>query len=295
MAGGVSAGAPSFYQASIVDYPNDTLHPELRGQAVVITGGARGIGLATAQAFARQGARLALLDMDAAALDEAVAGLSAQGVQALACQASVTDADAVERAFAQVEAAYGRIDVLVNNAGITHRGTFAETGLGVFRKVMAVNFFGAVHCTRAALPSLLERRGQIVVLGSLTGFAPLLYRSAYNASKHALHGLFDTLRMELEGTGVSVTLACPGFTATDLRKNALVGDGSVTRQPVQVLGSQVASPVEVAEAIFQGAARRRRLLVLSNVNWRARLLARFFPRLFEKLLVPRLSGLKPQP
>ncbi|WP_047945191.1 SDR family NAD(P)-dependent oxidoreductase, partial [Pseudomonas aeruginosa] len=93
-------------------------------------------------------------------------------------------------------------------------------------------------------------------LGSLTGFAPLLYRSAYNASKHALHGLFDTLRMELEGTGVSVTLACPGFTATDLRKNALVGDGSVTRQPVQVLGSQVASPVEVAEAIFQGAARR---------------------------------------
>ena len=109
----------------------------------------------------------------------------------------------------------------------------------------------------------------------------MLYRSAYNASKHALHGLFDTLRMELEGTGVSVTLACPGFTATDLRKNALVGDGSVTRQPVQVLGSQVASPVEVAEAIFQGAARRRRLLVLSNVNWRARLLARFFPRLFE--------------
>lgn len=160
---------------------------------------------------------------------------------------------------------------------------------------MAVNFFGAVHCTRAALPSLLERRGQIVVLSSLTGFAPLLYRSAYNASKHALHGLFDTLRMELEGTGVSVTLACPGFTATDLRKNALVGDGSVTRQPVQVLGSQVASPVEVAEAIFQGAARRRRSLVLSNVNWRARLLARFFPRLFEKLLVPRLSGLKPQP
>lgn len=160
---------------------------------------------------------------------------------------------------------------------------------------MAVNFFGAVHCTRAALPSLLERRGQIVVLGSLTGFAPLLYRSAYNASKHALHGLFDTLRMELEGTGVSVTLACPGFTATDLRKSALVGDGSVTRQPVQVLGSQVASPVEAAEAIFQGAARRRRLLVLSNVNWRARLLARFFPRLFEKLLVPRLSGLKPQP
>lgn len=239
-----------------------------RHKVVLVSGGCSGIGRALALRFARAGARLAILDLDQAALDSLVQHLRDH---------------------------LGGIDVLVNNAGITHRGTFAETGLGVFRKVMAVNFFGAVHCTRAALPSLLERRGQIVVLSSLTGFAPLLYRSAYNASKHALHGLFDTLRMELEGTGVSVTLACPGFTATDLRKNALVGDGSVTRQPVQVLGSQVASPVEVAEAIFQGAARRRRLLVLSNVNWRARLLARFFPRLFEKLLVPRLSGLKPQP
>ncbi|VFT03811.1 short chain dehydrogenase [Pseudomonas aeruginosa] len=247
-------------------------------------------------AFRPAGARLAILDLDQAALDSLVQHLRDHlGGEALGLRCDVADADAVERAVALAVERFGGIDVLVNNAGITHRGTFAETGLGVFRKVMAVNFFGAVHCTRAALPSLLERRGQIVVLSSLTGFAPLLYRSAYNASKHALHGLFDTLRMELEGTGVSVTLACPGFTATDLRKNALVGDGSVTRQPVQVLGSQVASPVEVAEAIFQGAARRRRLLVLSNVNWRARLLARFFPRLFEKLLVPRLSGLKPQP
>jgi len=267
-----------------------------RHKVVLVSGGCSGIGRALALRFARAGARLAILDLDQAALDSLVQHLRDHlGGEALGLRCDVADADAVERAVALAVERFGGIDVLVNNAGITHRGTFAETGLGVFRKVMAVNFFGAVHCTRAALPSLLERRGQIVVLGSLTGFAPLLYRSAYNASKHALHGLFDTLRMELEGTGVSVTLACPGFTATDLRKSALVGDGSVTRQPVQVLGSQVASPVEVAEAIFQGAARRRRLLVLSNVNWRARLLARFFPRLFEKLLVPRLSGLKPQP
>ncbi|MCS7505141.1 SDR family oxidoreductase [Pseudomonas aeruginosa] len=267
-----------------------------RHKVVLVSGGCSGIGRALPLRFARAGARLAILDLDQAALDSLVQHLRDHlGGEALGLRCDVADADAVERAVALAVERFGGIDVLVNNAGITHRGTFAETGLGVFRKVMAVNFFGAVHCTRAALPSLLERRGQIVVLGSLTGFAPLLYRSAYNASKHALHGLFDTLRMELEGTGVSVTLACPGFTATDLRKNALVGDGSVTRQPVQVLGSQVASPVEVAEAIFQGAARRRRLLVLSNVNWRARLLARFFPRLFEKLLVPRLSGLKPQP
>ncbi|HGM7976016.1 TPA: SDR family oxidoreductase, partial [Pseudomonas aeruginosa] len=223
-----------------------------RHKVVLVSGGCSGIGRALALRFARAGARLAILDLDQAALDSLVQHLRDHlGGEALGLRCDVADADAVERAVALAVERFGGIDVLVNNAGITHRGTFAETGLGVFRKVMAVNFFGAVHCTRAALPSLLERRGQIVVLSSLTGFAPLLYRSAYNASKHALHGLFDTLRMELEGTGVSVTLACPGFTATDLRKNALVGDGSVTRQPVQVLGSQVASPVEVAEAIFQ--------------------------------------------
>ncbi len=201
-----------------------------RHKVVLVSGGCSGIGRALALRFARAGARLAILDLDQAALDSLVQHLRDHlGGEALGLRCDVADADAVERAVALAVERFGGIDVLVNNAGITHRGTFAETGLGVFRKVMAVNFFGAVHCTRAALPSLLERRGQIVVLGSLTGFAPLLYRSAYNASKHALHGLFDTLRMELEGTGVSVTLACPGFTAADLRKNALVGDGSVTR------------------------------------------------------------------
>ena len=188
----------------------------------------------------------------------------------------------------------GRIDVLVNNAGITHRSSFADTELAVFQRIMAVNYFGALHCTKAALPSLIARGGQIIVLSSLSGFAPLLYRSAYNASKHALHGLFETLRYELKGSGVNVMLVCPGFTATDLRKNALVGDGSVAAQPPLAMG-KVASPQEVAEAIYHGALKRRRLLVLSNVDWRARVLARFFPRLFERVLLPRLSGMKPRP
>ncbi|WP_047948926.1 SDR family oxidoreductase [Pseudomonas aeruginosa] len=267
----------------------------LQGKVALVTGASRGIGQAIALELGRLGAVVIGTATSASGAEKIAETLKANGVEGAGLVLDVSSDESVAATLEHIQQHLGQPLIVVNNAGITHRGTFAETGLGVFRKVMAVNFFGAVHCTRAALPSLLERRGQIVVLGSLTGFAPLLYRSAYNASKHALHGLFDTLRMELEGTGVSVTLACPGFTATDLRKNALVGDGSVTRQPVQVLGSQVASPVEVAEAIFQGAARRRRLLVLSNVNWRARLLARFFPRLFEKLLVPRLSGLKPQP
>ena len=106
--------------------------------------------------------------------------------------------------------------------------------------------------------------------------------------------LFETLRYEIKGSGVNVMLVCPGFTATDLRKNALVGDGSVAAQPPLAMG-KVASPQDVAEAIYHGALKRRRLLVLSNVDWRARVLARFFPRLFERVLLPRLSGMKPRP
>lgn len=157
---------------------------------------------------------------------------------------------------------------------------------------MAVNYFGAVNCTRHALPSLLERRGQVIVLSSLSSFAPLLNRSAYNASKHALHGLFETLRMEVREQGVNVMLVSPGFTATDIRKNALVGDGSVA-QANTALPFKVAAPADVAEAIYQGACRRKRQLILSNVDWQARLFARFFPRLFERWMVPRLSGVKP--
>lgn len=262
-------------------------------KVVLITGGCAGIGRALAMRFAQAGARLVILDLQRDALDSLVQHLNDHhNCEALGLVCDVADAQAVQRAVAQALERFGGIDVLVNNAGITHRSTFAETEMAVFQRIMAVNYFGAVHCTKAALPSLIARRGQVVVLSSLSGFAPLLYRSAYNASKHALHGLFETLRSELKGSGVNVMLVCPGFTATDLRKNALVGDGSVTQQPPLAIG-KVASAQDVAEAIYRGALRRRRLLVLSNVNWRARLLARFFPRLFERVLLPRLSGLKP--
>ncbi|MCY1279356.1 3-phenylpropionate-dihydrodiol/cinnamic acid-dihydrodiol dehydrogenase [compost metagenome] len=263
-------------------------------KVVVVTGGCAGIGRALVMRMAQAGARLAILDLDRHELDSLVRHLADHhNVEALGLQCDVAEPDQVNQAMEQVLERFGGIDVLINNAGITHRSTFAETDLRVFQRVMAVNYFGALHCTQAALPSLLQRQGQIVVLSSLSGFTPLLYRSAYTASKHALHGLFDTLRCEIRGSGVNVMLVCPGFTATDLRKNALVGDGSVTRHPPLAIG-KVAAPQDVAEAIYQGALRRRRLLVLSNIDWRARVLARFFPRVFERVLLPRISGLKPQ-
>ena len=259
-------------------------------KVVLITGGCAGIGRALAVRLAQAGARLVILDLHQAALDGLVQHLADHhNAEALGLVCDVADADAVQRAVALACERFGGIDVLVNNAGITHRSTFAETSLDVFQRVMAVNYFGALHCTQAALPSLIARRGQIIVLSSLSGIAPLLYRSAYNASKHALHGLFETLRCELRETDVNVMLVCPGYTATDLRKNVLVGDGSTAPTPALDIG-RVASPQDVAEAIYQGALRRRGLLVLSNLDWKAQLLARCFPRLYQSLLLPRLLG-----
>jgi NAD(P)-dependent dehydrogenase (short-subunit alcohol dehydrogenase family) len=261
-------------------------------KVVLVTGGCAGIGRALVLRFAQAGARLIILDLQQTELDSLLQLVRDQhNVEALGLCCDVADPLAVQQAVAQVLEQFGGIDVLVNNAGISHRSSFAETELGVFERVMAVNYFGALHCTKAALESLITRRGQIIVLSSLSVYAPLLYRSAYNASKHALHGLFETLRYELSGSGVNVMLVCPGFTATDLRKNALVGSVTLANQPPLAM-RKLASARDVAESIYRGALKRKSLLVLDNVDWRARLLARYFPRLFERVLLPRMSRLK---
>jgi NAD(P)-dependent dehydrogenase (short-subunit alcohol dehydrogenase family) len=261
-------------------------------KVVLITGGCAGIGRALVLRFAQAGARLAILDVRQAELDSLLQHVrDHHNVEAIGLCCDVADATAVQQAVAQVLEHFGGIDVLVNNAGISHRSSFAETELEVFERVMAVNYFGALHCTKAALESLITRRGQIIVLSSLSVYAPLLYRSAYNASKHALHGLFETLRYEIKGSGVNVMLVCPGFTATELRKNALVGTTELAHQPPLAM-RKLASARDVAESIYRGALKRKPLLVLDNVDWRARLLARYFPRLFERVLMPRMSRLK---
>lgn len=264
------------------------------GKVVLITGACAGIGRALAVRFAQSGARLVLIDLDQSGLDSLASHLQEHhNVEVLTQRCDVADADCIHASVALAVEQFGGIDVLINNAGITHRSTFEETSPEVFRRIMDVNYFGAVNCTQAALPSLQARKGQIIVLSSLSGFVPMRYRCAYNASKHALHGLFETLRGEVQEQGVNVMLVCPGFTATDILKNALVGDGSVVRQPVPFVGP-VSSAQDTAAEIYRAACKRKRLLILSNVTWVARLLARLCPSLFERFVVPRISGLKPQ-
>jgi len=262
-------------------------------RVVLVTGGAGGIGRATAQAFGARGARVVLLDIDGPATEAVATDLGVAGIEALPLACDLTDPAACAGAVATVLERWGRIDVLVNNAGISHRSLFRDTDPAVLRQVMEVNFFGTVNITRAALDALIAQRGHVVAVTSVAGFAPLLGRTAYAASKHALHGFFDTLREELRPSGVGVSLVCPSFVDTPLRHTAMAGDGTpVTAEKAEV--GRVLSPSEVAEAIVLATERRTRQVVLSPVGkatwWLSRLVPATYARLMRRTQLREFAG-----
>lgn len=236
-----------------MDNTTEVIHAELRGQAVVITGGAKGIGYSTAQAFARQGARVALLDMDAGALDAAVAALTADGAQAMAVQASVTDADAVERAFAQVAETWGSIDVLVNNAGISANKPTLEVTVDEWRRAVDINLTGVFLCAQAAGRRMVPAgSGSIINLASMYGVVAAPDRAAYCATKGAVVLLTETLAVEWGPAGVRVNALAPGYVETDLvRGLAARGRLDPERLKQRTPLRRMAQPAEMADlAVF---------------------------------------------
>ena len=257
------------------------------GQSVMITGGAGGIGTALAHRFGRDGAQIALLDIDRSALQARAAELSEQGIDALPVECDVTSLESCRAAVARVIDARGGVDVLINNAGVTHLSQFAETEVEVIRRVMEVNFFGAVNCTKAALDTLLERRGRIAVLSSVAGFSPLATRCGYSASKHALHGMFDSMRPELRANGVTVTLVCPFFVKTDMGDRALGGDGGKPRMARTQTGTP-SDPAWLAEEIYRAVSSGRRLLVPSRGAKLSYVVSRLLPGFYERMMARRI-------
>ena len=258
---------------------------DFAGKTVVVTGAAGGLGCALALRFAAAGARIVALDRDAAVLQ----GLTFPGgtdAVRIACDVS-SEADCL-RAMAEARRAFGGVDVLINNAGITHRSAFTRTEPAVIRRVMEVNFFGALHCTHAALEDLVARRGLVVAISSVAGFAPLVARTGYAASKHALHGFFDSLRTEVEPLGVKVLLVCPSFISTGIERNALAGDGGPVRHAQSIVGGR-STPEAMAERIFRAAQAERRLLLPDRVSRLSWWVSRLAPRLYARLMVKKLE------
>jgi NAD(P)-dependent dehydrogenase (short-subunit alcohol dehydrogenase family) len=232
---------------------------------VVLTGASSGIGRALALALAGEGAWLVLAARNAAALEEVAAACRARGGRATVRPTDVAEPAQCRALIDAAVADYGRIDTLVNNAGISMWARFAEIqDLTIFERLMRVNYLGAVHLTWHALPHLTRSRGRIVAVSSVAGKTGVPTRTGYAASKHALVGFFDTLRIELAGTGVSVTIVSPDFVTSAIRERAFGADG----QPLgeghsPVHETEVMSAEACARLALRGIAGREREVLMS--------------------------------
>ncbi len=254
----------------------------LSGKRVLVTGAAGGVGKALCRCFMDRGARVLAADIDEGALGQLRADLP--GIEIVRCD--LTDETACAEMFAGKP-----FDVVVNNAGITHFSRFSDTTPQTIRNVMTVNFFAAVNVTKAVLPALKSSGGSVAAISSVAGFSPLYGRTGYSASKHAMHGFFDSLRSELREDGVHVLIVCPSFIATqqDVRRSKEVSDVARPGSASQTAGRPL-SPDMVAEQICQAVVRRRELLVVGRLGKLSYWINRISPRLFEHLMVRRMKS-----
>jgi len=256
----------------------------LMGKVVWITGASSGIGEALAYAASQRGARVILSARRKEAL-ESVRARCADPSMVRVLPLDLEDSSHAEAWAREAEGCFGRVDILVNNGGISQRSLARHTKIGVDERLMRVNYLGTVALTKAVIPSMISRRaGQIVTVTSMVGKFGTPLRSSYSAAKHALHGFMDSLRAEEARNGIVVTLVCPGFVATDISKNALVADGTVqgTTDPRTGNGIHPAHFARLmADAIERGAEEAHIAGFREKFGW---FMKRFFPVIFSRMI-----------
>src|SRR5262245_36782134 len=253
------------------------------GRTIVVTGASVGIGRALCRALAPQKPRLVLASRDETKLEETAAECRALGAQTLVVP---TDVGAEAQCRALIERAvgqYGGLDVLVNNAGVSMWARFDElTDLSIYERIMRVNYLGCVWLTHAALLHLKRTRGQVVVIGSLLGLTGAPTRTGYSASKHAIMGFYDPLRIELMGTGVDITMVAPDFVVTEIHKRSEGADGQpLGDTPMQE--SKIMTAEECAAMILRGMTARKRLVIGSLRGKLGRFVRIFAPGVIDRV------------
>lgn len=255
----------------------------MKNKVIIITGASSGIGKACAWAFAQSGAKVVLAARQLEKLTKTTEELKLAGFEAMAVQADVSKQEDCQRLISDTITAYQQLDVLINNAGISMRATLEEIDVDVIRKVMDINFYGAVYCTKYALPYLLQNKGSVVGVSSIAGYKGLPGRTGYSASKFAMHGFLEALRLENLKKGLHVLIACPGFTASNIRNTALGKDGGMQGESPRA-EQKMMQPEEVAQYILKAVEKRKNSLVLTSNGKLTVFLNKFFPKLVDKLV-----------
>ena len=249
---------------------------------VWITGASSGIGEALAVAFSREGATVVLSARSVQELERVRSTCEGNEKHAVV-PLDLADRDAIDRSAKDVLARFGRVDVLVHSGGISQRGLAAETPVEIDRRIMDVNYFGTIALTKAVLPSMIARKsGHIVPISSVIGYVGVPGRSAYSASKHALHGFFDALRAENAKHGIRVTIVCPGYVRTKVSESAITSDGSAYGK-TDPTHANAMRPEVAAKKIVDGIAKAKHEVRVGGKEIYAILLQRFLPRLVARV------------
>lgn len=257
------------------------MNVHFKDKVAVVTGGTDGIGKALVTALLTYGAKVATCSRSHDKLYELQATHPSLPLHTLVADVS-KEADC-KRFIESTLSVYGKIDLLINNAGISMRGLFKDLELEVIKKVMDINFFGSVYCSKFALPALIESKGTIVGISSIAGYRGLPGRTGYSASKFALQGFLESLKTELKDDGVHVMWVSPGFTASKIRDHALNDKGEQQKENPMDEGRMM-SAEECARHLLTAAVKKKRTLVLTLTGKETIFLNKFFPGLADKLV-----------
>jgi len=259
-----------------------------RDKVVVVTGASSGIGLALVYEYVGRGAKVVAAARSVEKLQQIASAIAAKGSKILVVETDVTSESDCKNLIENTIQKYGKIDVLINNAGISMRALFEDLDVDVIRKLMDVNFWGTVYCSKYAISHLIHSRGSLVGVSSIAGYKGLPGRTGYSASKFAMHGLLEVIRIENLKKGLHVLIACPGFTASNIRNTALSADGTQQGESPRA-EDKMMSAAEVAREIADAVEKRKHRLVLTGQGKLTVLLNKFFPKLIDKLVYNHMA------
>ncbi|WP_456271132.1 SDR family oxidoreductase [Bacillus sp. AK031] len=259
----------------------------LKHKRILITGAAGGLGQELCLAFGRRGAVILALDIHPKHLESLKRLLKDNNIQCEIYVCNIADKQQCKAVIKKIESLYSSIDMVIHNAGISHRSTFMDTKLEVLENIISVNVNGTINLTHFTLNQIMKNKGSYVVVSSVAGFAPLMGRTGYAASKHALHGFFETLRAEVEDYGVKILMVCPSFMKTAMEHTAFDGDGKQVSKNKQTVGN-VLTPVFVAEQIVKGVLSSKKRIYISPIAKFSLIFSRLIPDVYNKIMKRRM-------